>query len=166
MDDAADKAKKLGITISDYIDSTTNFARSGYDFVDAQTVAETANIMQMVSENMTADEASEYLISTMAGFQIEAENTLDIVDALNNVSNNFSITTDGLGEALKRSSAAMSAANNTLEETIALTTAANQVVQNPETVGNALKTISMDFVALHSNMYRKTYLKRGILNAA
>lgn len=166
MDDAADKAKKLGITISDYIDSTTNFARSGYDFVDAQTVAETANIMQMVSENMTADEASEYLISTMAGFQIEAENTLGIVDALNNVSNNFSITTDGLGEALKRSSAAMSAANNTLEETIALTTAANQVVQNPETVGNALKTISMDFVALHSNMYRKTYLKRGILNAA
>lgn len=166
LDKSADKAKELGITMSDYVDSVTNFARMGYDFEESQVVAEVANVMQMVSENMTADEASEYLISTMAGFGIEAQNALGIVDALNNVSNNLSITTDGLGESLKRSSAAMSAANNTLEETLALTAAANEVIQNPETVGNALKTISMNFVALRSNAYRKTYLKRGMLNAA
>ena len=166
LDKSADKAKELGITMSDYVDSVTNFARMGYDFEESQVVAEVANVMQMVSENMTADEASEYLISTMAGFGIEAQNALGIVDALNNVSNNFSITTDGLGESLKRSSAAMSAANNTLEETLALTAAANEVIQNPETVGNALKTISMNFVALRSNAYRKTYLKRGMLNVA
>jgi hypothetical protein len=166
LDKASGKAKELGITMSDYVDSVTNFARMGYDFTESQTIAETANIMQMVSENMTADEASEYMISIMAGFGIEAENTLDIVDKLNNVSNNFSITTDGLGEALKRSSAAMASANNSLEETLSLTAAANEVIQNPETVGNALKTISMNFVALHSNVYRKTYLKRGMLNVA
>ena len=166
LDKASGKAKELGITMSDYVDSVTNFARMGYDFTESQTIAETANIMQMVSENMTADEASEYMISIMAGFGIEAKNTMDIVDKLNNVSNNFSITTDGLGEALKRSSASMDAANNSLEETLALTAAANEVIQNPETVGNALKTVSMNFVALRSNAYRKTYLKRGMLNAA
>jgi hypothetical protein len=166
LDKASGKAKELGITMSDYVDSVTNFARMGYDFTESQAIAETANIMQMVSENMTADEASEYMISIMAGFGIEAQNTMDIVDKLNNVSNNFSITTDGLGEALKRSSASMDAANNSLEETLALTAAANEVIQNPETVGNALKTVSMNFVALRSNAYRKTYLKRGMLNAA
>lgn len=166
LTNSAQKAKELGVTISDYIDSVTEFARMGYSFAESQEIAETANIMQMVSENLTADEASEYLISTMAGFKIAAEDSMRIVDALNNVSNNFAITTDGLGEALKRSSASMASANNTLEETIALIATANEVTQNPESVGNALKTVSMNFVALRSNVYRKTCLKRGILNAA
>jgi hypothetical protein len=34
----------------------------------------------------------------------------------------------------------MAAAGNSLDETIALTTAANTIVQNPNTVGTALKT--------------------------
>ena len=37
----------------------------------------------------------------------------------------------------------MKAANNTIDETIALITAANTVVQNPDAVGTAFKTISM-----------------------
>ena len=48
-----------------------------------------------------------------------------------------------VGEALKRSSASMNEANNSLEETIALIATANEVTQNPESVGNALKTVSM-----------------------
>lgn len=59
-------------------------------------------------------------------------------------SNKYAITTDGLGEALKRSSASMRSANNTLEETVALITAANNVTQDPKTVGNALKTVSIN----------------------
>ena len=37
----------------------------------------------------------------------------------------------------------MRAANNTIDETIALITAANTVVQDPDSVGTAFKTISM-----------------------
>lgn len=85
MDDAADKAKKLGVSMIDYIDSVTEFARSGFDFVDSQSLAETANIMQMVSENMSGEEASEYLISIIRGFNLEASKSIEIVDSLNNV---------------------------------------------------------------------------------
>ena len=85
MDNAADRAKELGVAMSDYIDSVTNFARSGFDFSEAQEIAKTANIMQMVSEQMSADEASEYLISIIRGFNIEASKSIDIVNALNNV---------------------------------------------------------------------------------
>ena len=143
LDGAASKAKELGVTMSDYVDSVTEFARMGETFGNSQILAESANVMQMVSENLTAEQASQYLISTIKGFNLEASKSMAIVDALNNVSNNFSITTDGLGEALKRSSASMSAANNSLEQTIALITTANEVTQNPESVGNALKTVSM-----------------------
>ena len=57
--------------------------------------------------------------------------------------NNFAISSGGIGEALERSASALDAANNTLDESIALITAANTVVQDPEVVGTAFKTISM-----------------------
>ena len=58
-------------------------------------------------------------------------------------SNNFSVTIAGLSDALTRGGASLSAANNSLEESIALTATANEVMQNPQVVGQALKTISM-----------------------
>lgn len=85
MDDAADRAKELGVSMNDYIDSVTEFARSGFDFSDSQSLAKTANIMQMVSEEMSGAEASEYLISIIRGFNLEASKSIEIVDSLNNV---------------------------------------------------------------------------------
>lgn len=147
LDGSADKAKELGITMTDYINAVTNFARMDVGgFEAAQQVAEVANIFQQVSENLTADQSSEYLISTMKAFGYEANNAIEIVDVLNNLSNKYAINIDGLGESLKRSSAAMKAANNTLEETAALTIAANNVIQDPKTVGNALKTVSINYL--------------------
>nr|DAH18415.1 MAG TPA: minor tail protein [Caudoviricetes sp.] len=44
---------------------------------------------------------------------------------------------------MKRSASAMRSANNAIDETIALITAANTIIQNPESVGTTLRTISM-----------------------
>lgn len=55
----------------------------------------------------------------------------------------MAISQEGVGEALRRSSAAMAAGNNTLEETVALLATANEIVQDPSVVGTAFKTISM-----------------------
>lgn len=57
--------------------------------------------------------------------------------------NAFATTNGEIGEMLKRSSAAMKAANNSIEETIALETAAVQITRNAETTGTAFRTISM-----------------------
>lgn len=57
--------------------------------------------------------------------------------------NNFAISSAGIGEALTRSAASLSAANNTLEESIALVTAMNTTLQDPEKVGTTIKTITM-----------------------
>ena len=57
--------------------------------------------------------------------------------------NNFAISSQGIGEALMRSAAALAQANNDLDKSIALVTAANNVVQDPQVVGTALRTVSM-----------------------
>ena len=57
--------------------------------------------------------------------------------------NNFAISSTGIGEALQRSASALYEGGNTIDEAIGLITAANSVVQNPEQVGTALKTLTL-----------------------
>ena len=57
--------------------------------------------------------------------------------------NNFSISTDGLASALQRSASALKTAGNYIDESIGLITAGNQVVQDPESVGAAMRVISL-----------------------
>ena len=135
-------AKELGATISDVINMTADWSRLGYSVTDAEELARVTTLFKNVGDNMTADDASSYLISTMQGFQIEASNAIDIVDKYNEVANNFAISTEGIGAALQRSSAAFNAANTDLSEAIALVTTANTVAQDPESVGNAFKILS------------------------
>ena len=95
-----------------------------------------------VGDNMTASDASSYMISTLQGFQFAAKEAEHIVDVYNEVANNFAIDTAGIGEALQRSAASFNASNTSLEKSVALITATNTVVQNPESVGTLWKTLS------------------------
>ena len=74
------------------------------------------------------------------------------MQAESNRLNKFAISSGGLGEALERSASSLEAANNTIHESAALITAANEVVQNPEKVGTALKTVSMRIRAAKSEL--------------
>ncbi|MFA5617723.1 MAG: hypothetical protein WDK95_12840 [Syntrophorhabdaceae bacterium] len=52
--------------------------------------------------------------------------------------NEYAISSEGIGEGLKRSAASLVAAGNTIDQAVALVTAANLVVQDPAAVGTAL----------------------------
>lgn len=141
---ACSRARQLGATVSDTVNATADFARLGFGIDDASALADTAIIYKNIGDGIEdITEASESIISTMQAFGIEATNAISIVDKFNEVGNNFAISSAGIGVAMKKSSAAMAAANNTIDETIALITAANTIVQNPEVVGTTMKTISM-----------------------
>lgn len=131
LTNAASRAKEIGTTIDGLVTSTADFARLGYGFEDAQGLAEVANIYTVVGDEIEGvEEATQSLVSTMAAFKDEmngmsdSEFALSIVDKFNEVSNNFSISSGGIGEALTRSASSLATANNTLDESIALITAA------------------------------------------
>lgn len=92
-------------------------------------------MFETVGDNMSTETASQYMISTLQGFQLGVDKAEEITDKYNEVANNFAIDTAGIGEALTRSAASFNAANTSLSESIALVTATNEVVQNPESVG-------------------------------
>ena len=150
LSNAATRAKEIGTTIDGLVSSTSDFARLGYSFEDAQGLAEVANIYAVVGDEIEGVEgATESLISTMAAFKDEAKNmgnedfAMSLIDKFNEIGNKFAISSGGIGEAMKRSASSLDAANNTIDESIALITAANTVVQDTDKVGNAFKTISM-----------------------
>lgn len=147
LTNAATRSKEIGTTISGLVESTADFARLGYSFKESQGLAEVANIYAVVGDEVEGVQgATESLISTLAAFKDEMNGmdytdfAMSIIDSMNEIGNNFAISSGGLGEALKRSASSLATANNTIHESAALITAANTVVQNPEKVGNAFKT--------------------------
>lgn len=141
---AVKAAKSAGATVSDTINATADFARLGYGVSDATQLAQAALIYKNVGDGINdISTASESLISTMKAFGVSAEDAMEIVDRFNEVGNNFAISSTGIGEAMVRSASALSSAGNTLEESIGMITAMNEVVQNPETVGTTMKTLTM-----------------------
>lgn len=96
--------------------------------------------------------SSSYLISTLQGFGLLAKDAESVVDQIDKVANTQPITAQAIGEILTRSAASMKAANNDLAETIALGTAAYSVIQNAETVGTTIKSVSMYLRAAKSEL--------------
>ena len=144
LDGSAERAQKLGATISDVVTATADFARLGYNLEDASVLSDAATVYKNVGDGITdINQASESIISTMKAFGYEASNVMEIVDKFNITGNKFAISSGGVGEALLNSASALSAAGNTLDESIALITAANETIQNPEKVGTAMKTLSL-----------------------
>lgn len=142
-DEAAASAQKYGAAINEVINSTADWQRLGYSFDESKELSDLTTLIQRVGDNMTQESSSQGLISTLQGFQLAADEAQKVVDITNEVANTQPIDTSGIFAGLQRSASSMSAANNTLEETIALITAGNAVLQDPERVGNGLKTISM-----------------------
>lgn len=152
MGRATEQAQKLGVSISDYVNSTADWKRLGYSDEDAENLATYSTLLKNVGDNIDdVNTSSSYLISTLQGFGLLADQAEDVVNKIDAVANTQPVTAKDLGEILTRSSAAMSAANNTLEETIALGTAANAVIQDADTVGTTLKSLSMYLRAAKSD---------------
>lgn len=144
LTNASSRAKELGASLTDTVTATADFARLGFGIKEAEKLADAATIYKNVGDGITdISDASASIIATMQAFGVEASDAMSIVDKFNEVGNNYAISSEGVGEALLRSAAAMKAANNTLDETIALATAANTIVQDPAKVGTTLKTVSM-----------------------
>lgn len=134
---------EVGVTVKDLTNMAANWARLGYNIQEAGELAKSTAVLLNVSEFESADEASEALISTIQAYGYAAEDSMHVVDVLNEIGNNFAISSDGLATALQDSASSLMAAGNNLEQSVAMVAAANKVLQDPNSVGAALRTISL-----------------------
>lgn len=144
MQTAIQQSRDLASSISDTVNATADFARLGYTLNEATDLSKAAITYQHVGDGISdISEATESIISTMKAFNIEAKDSMSIVDRFNKVGNEFAISSGDIGDALQRSASALHTAGNDINESIGMIVAANDVAQNPESVGNALKVLSL-----------------------
>lgn len=136
---ATSTAQTLGVTASEYVDTVTSFKKMGYELAEAQELATTLTKYNLAGDIDNLEEATTGVISILKGFGLEAEKVVNVTDSMNSAANQYAITAGDLTAILQRSSSAMSVAGNTLNESIAIGTVANEITQNAERTGNALK---------------------------
>lgn len=139
-----DVADAVGTTAKQIQNSTADYMRLGEALDDAAESARVANVLLNVSEFDNIEDATKSLVSM--GQAYKDLDKMSIVDKLNEVGNNYSISTDELAGALQRSAATLSLMGNTIDEAAALVTTANSVIQDADSVSAGLRTISLRLV--------------------
>lgn len=78
-------AKDIGGTISDTIEATAAWSKNGYNIPDSKELARVSELYKNVGDNIDIQGANESLISTLKGFQLQADQAEHIVDVFNEV---------------------------------------------------------------------------------
>lgn len=76
---------EIGATVSDLTNMAANWARLGYSMKEAGNLARSTAVLLNVSEFTDAEKASEALISTIQAYGYAAEDSMHVVDVLNEI---------------------------------------------------------------------------------
>ena len=82
---ASKTAAAVGSTVKDITTMTADWARLGYSLEQASSLAESTAVLLNVSEFSDANQASEALISTIQAYGYAADESMSVVDVLNEV---------------------------------------------------------------------------------
>ena len=144
LKNAKKDSQELGSNLSDFINATADFARLGYTVSESEDLAKVATMYKNVGDDLSGiDEATSTIVSTLKAFNMNASESESIIDKLNEVSNNFAVSSGDLGDGLANSASALAVAGNDIDQTIALLTAGTEITQDASEMGNSIKVLSL-----------------------
>lgn len=140
-----DVAKQMGVTTQEIIDAASSWSRMGFSTAEqAESMAKLSSMFKSISPGMTMDEAQSGMVSIMKAWGLEVDNVeREVMDNINTLGNKFSETNADIVEGMKRSAAALATTGTSYQDAFALFTGAQEIVQNAEVVGRALRSVSM-----------------------
>lgn len=114
--------ENVGRTRNELLGISTELTKAGYQSKqELETLSELVAMYQNTAdEELSVAEASSVLISMMKAFNIEADDAIHITDAINQVSQDFAVSSGDLGKGLTQAGAALATYGNNFNETIGL----------------------------------------------
>lgn len=141
LQESIDLGDTLSNKITDILQMTGDFGRMGFDESELSTLTKTAQVLQNVSD-LTPDDTVNTLTAAMLNFNIAANDSISIADKLNEVDNNYAVTTLDLANSIRKAGSTASTFGVELNDLIGYTTAiASTTRESGNIVGNSLKTI-------------------------
>ena len=142
IDNAEKQATALKTTTSALVEQSYQWAKLGYTMEESLELANASTIFMRVAD-VDQTQALSNLVTILKAYRIEAEDTIDVVDKLDKLNNEFAVSAAGLGEGLERSASSLQMTGNSLDQSLALLTGAGEITQNLENTGNALKVVAL-----------------------
>ena len=143
--DANDVAKQMGVTTEEIINQSSAWSRLGYNTAEAsKTMAQLSSQFASISPGMDTDTAQEGLVSIMKAWNIDYSDVKsEIMDNINALGNSMAENNQDIVEGMERSAAALAAVGTSYEDAFAMFSGIQEVLQNAEVSGRALRSISM-----------------------
>ncbi len=124
------------------VDAATEFKKSGFSDEDSATLAGVSAMFQNVADDaISAGDSAGFIIAQLKAFNLEASDATHVIDAVNNVSNNFAVSSSDLSTNLGKASAALASGNTSFEETLGLMTAITEITRNGSRSARGLVSI-------------------------
>lgn len=130
---------KLG---NEMVQAATEFAKSGYNPEQALELGKIALMYTNIAdEEISASDSASILIAQMKAFNIEAENSIRIIDVINEVSNNFAVSSGDIARNLGKVSSLWANSGGDLESLVAVMTAGTEITRDAGSMANAIKAL-------------------------
>lgn len=139
---ANQSAQSLGNTVTDFIDQTAQWAEQGYNLDDSSILTKASSIYSNISGVDNGTAISD-ISAAMEAFNIEASDSITIVDKLSRLGDKFSTSTADIGTGLSIAASDLQSAGNSIDETLALIAGSSEKIGDASDMGNTLKIFSM-----------------------
>ena len=172
LEQVASTAKQIAIDVgqstADVITGMSTALQAGAKTMEQATaIAKQSAIFQNVTD-MSAEQASK-AVATMVnqyfgmdkalaqvdkgvGASVKGyDNLTQAMDLANYAGNNFAISSEGVTQALSRGGSVLSNYGVSIADSVALISSANESIQDPQRVGNGLKTIAINLAGMKTN---------------
>ena len=131
-------AKYYGRSVEDIIGVMELWARQGKNTEDQLEKLTNATLLWATAEGLDAREATEYLTYILNGFSMSASDAIRVVDALNEVSNNFATDSVKLAQTLQEAAGTAAEMGVTFEQLVGYATALHAAGYEAGEAGNFL----------------------------
>ena len=130
------------------VSAASMFRKSGFNDSDAAMLAKVAASYQNVADTaVSAEDAAASIVSQIRAFGKDANFATHVIDAYNEVANNFSVGTNDLSQAMEIAASGMATYGNSFEQVIGLVTSGTEIMQGRSSqVARGLSTIAARIV--------------------
>lgn len=157
MKDFIVDARELGLTVArtadEMVEAATEFKKMGNDDSTSLILGQQAVMFQNIAdEAISAGDSASFINSQMKAFNFTASETIHILDAVNEVANNFAVSSGDISTALPKVASTMALAGNSFEETIGLLTAGAEIIPNQASrIARGLRSITLNLQGLNED---------------
>ena len=134
-----------GASFKDTIEAVTTAAQAGFNFSESLDIARSALIAVNVAE-LSSGDATKYMVATIRQFNLEAKDSIWILNQWNELSNKTGAETHDVAEAVTRAGQAFKGVGGTLSQLGAIAaTTVEATGQSGEVIGRMLRTVSVRY---------------------